>query len=449
MFRVPRAAIGVLGAAALVGALLTNALASQPGPSEARGHAQGWKYNYHGNALFNGIVRITKNNSVYGKLYAHGGEQVWRELLLNSGGLIISKGSLSVSSPSSQSSFGGSLSIAGNLSAAGISASALSTTGAISGASLSTTGAATIAGKLTASGGIDAGSANITTTGGITAGTLTAGTLTATNLNLSGAFQPANITTNTLATTGAATIGGTLSAGNVNLGGTLTFNNARVAGTVDFSGASVIGLSGLGGSVTSLTVGALSGTTAPLTIQGNGGTATIGVNSTGTLQIASLAATGNVTVAGTLTTPTISGPPTGASNTPGNLTLTGSSVTLGNGADLNLALPSTSGVASHIIANGNGDVAGQLAVSVPGGTTAGTDVSSSAVPFTQAYATKPSVIVTALGNPESASNNAPKVWVEILGSSGSYTGFKVHYAPSEATVGTTYSVTFDYLVIGQ
>src|SRR5437588_3646174 len=94
MMRMLNVLVTLVGAIALVSSIMTDALASHP--AALRDQARVQKKTTIGTDLeVKGVARIDKNNSVYGKLYAHGGAQVWKGLKVNSGGLKVVGGTTS------------------------------------------------------------------------------------------------------------------------------------------------------------------------------------------------------------------------------------------------------------------------------------------------------------------------------------------------------------------
>src|SRR5579875_1736801 len=164
----------VVIAAALVISVFSGALAETPAGHEFAAALK--TFNYNGNVSAVGSIHANKNVSSGGKMYAHKGAQVWGNLLVAPGA--IKTDSLDVTNGLNTAS----AIVTGNLQA-----------GPISGDTLSLTGAATIPGnitsqgKLTATGGIDAGTSAITTTGSLSAGSIsTLGTLSAGNTTVTG-----------------------------------------------------------------------------------------------------------------------------------------------------------------------------------------------------------------------------------------------------------------------
>jgi len=443
------AAVAIIGACALIGSLLTNALASKPAPLRGLARTQDKKFAVNGSLNVTGVLKVNKNvNIVTGKLYAHNGAQIWKRLTISGGGLIVTP-ALQVTGPSA-ATFAGGLTTSGN-----VTTGALTVNGA-----LSTTGAASIGGKLTSIGGVDAGaggvtttgdvaaknvnaSGNITTTGNISANQLTVQTLSITN------FAPSTISTGaisaaTLTTTGNASIGGTLSAGSTTLGGLALTSGANVnfnGANVNFTGANVTGLSGVGtgGNPSSLIVGASTATTSPLTITENNHSATIGVDTNGNLTVSpgfttvtTSSLTSSLTSSNTLNALSIAGAPINLQN----------ATNLVNGSDLGFSIPGAN-VASHILANGDADVAGVTsAITVQQNTNPPQTYSTTLKTFSKPYASTPIVVVTPTTNPGLYTTGAVHIWV-----TASTTGFTVNLATT-GNVTQQYSVSFNYLVIG-
>lgn len=452
----------VAGAAALAGSMLSGAMAARPAPLHpltkivAKKKAVK-KYKVGGDLEVHGVVRVDKNNSVYGRLYAHGGEQVWHGLLVNTGG--IKSDSLNVTGPAQMQS----ATIAGNLQAGAMTGTSLNMSGPVTlGATL------TVGGKVTAN-GVDAGASGLTTSG-----TVTAAGVSATSISDSGTLNAGSVTTN-----------GTLTAGSVNSSGTVTaagaaLGNLTATGTVDLSNATlklpanVFNLNG--SSVTSLNVGqtlnvgTVSQSIPPLTVAEGGQTATVGVDTNGNLltngiDVKNLVVTGSFTLPGNgaLSVSGIAGAPVNGSSGPGPLSLQGTQVTIGgnaitlaantaisNGADLNLngAIGGAPQGASHLTASSNSDVAGLVSFNSSSVNPANpTSVLPQTVTFQRPYKNQPIIELTADSDPAPGSTYMPKVWVELLGSTGNYTGFRVYYVPvpNEAT---SINVIYGYTVIG-
>lgn len=448
----------VAGAAALVGTVLTNAFAGAPDPIHTLAKANRAKqYNVAGNLEVKGVMRVDKNNSVYGTLYAHHAEQVWQGLLVHSGG--VNSDSLKVTgSAEMQSAI-----VDGNLQANGT----LNVTGA---ATLNST--LNVNGKVT-SNGLDAGAGGITT-----AGSIQGGGVTATSVTDSGALTAQSISSASTLTAGSISTSGTLSAGQT------TVTGLTATGTVNLSNATVTLPQALLNSLTvspsaiqqalsgttlaalnvgTLNLGSTGTTSAPLILAANGKSATVGVDQYGNLtapglNVGNLTVTGSVSLpaSGTLTASTIQGPPTSTTNTtPGTVTLQGTGInlngttTLTNGSDLQLT---SNGVStSHILANSDRDVTGLLTINinqvVPGSTTSVTYT------FAKPYTTLPIVVVTPEGlagtttDPAPGVASMPKVWVSVIQSGAQYTGFTLYYVFQQGqTQGST--INFGYHVFG-
>jgi hypothetical protein len=385
----------------------------------------------HGNSAVNGTLHVNGNLNVKKNSYFHGKAEIYKGLLVKNG--------LKADA----------LTLSGNFSAAGGTISSnLAVTQGLSANTLAVQGAATV-------GSLDAGSGPIKTTGSLTAGAATVSSLTST---------------------------GALSASAATLGG------LTVTGPVDFSHATVTGLN-QAGSYTTLTVGAVTSTTPPLTVVENGQSSSIGVNNS-TLMLGGSAApnvstAGNLTVGGNLTVTgtsnlsvsSLTAPNAANSTTPGQFTITGnpivltgavqttSSLTVGGATTLNgnttlssgndLVLPftaqngSTAANTAHIVATGNRDVAGTVTVTIPASTAAGTDVTAT-VNFTRNYAGAPIVVATPASDPglgQAAGAGAPRYWVTPNGS-GPYTGFTLHFVTTAPVSANAQTVTFNYHVIG-
>lgn len=457
MVLVRRFAVPALGALALATAAFNGALASRPAAFHGDAQPSRKVTNVNGNLRVHNVARVDKNLSVYGRVYAHGGEQVWSGLLVRSGG--VKTDSLDVTGPVAAQS----ATIANNLQAGTVQATA------INGATLSLTGAGTVAGGLSVAGkvtsnGLDAGAGGVATSGTISGG---------------------QITSNGQLTAGSIATNGTLT------GGAASFNSLAVSGNVNFSGATVSGLtlSNLtGGNLASLSLGSQSSGATPLTLSANGKTTTIGVDASGNLTLGSALASGNLgvtsnatvggglavngaaTVGGTLTVggangitaTSITAPPSGSNvSAPGTLTLNGSLInlsgaasvsgglTLANGSDL--VASSTTGTttnATHVRAAGDRDLAGIATLNVGGGAAAGTDIQTS-VSFINAFSSVPAVTITPLDDPNPGQQTAAKEWVTLTqASNGTYTGFTIHHVSSTAAPGPGYSVRYAYHVIG-
>jgi hypothetical protein len=425
--------IPFVGAGALLASVFTGALASRPAPLHDLSHAKAKKFTVDGRLTVTDVLRANKNVSAYGRLYAHGGEQIWQGLLVRSGG--VKSDSLEVTGPITAQN----ASVTGNLQTGTLQAATINGTG-----TLTVTGATHIGGTLAADGkitgnGIDAQSGGVSTTGNITAAGINGTSLAVGSISDTGALTAGSITTT-----------GALQAGQG------TFNNLQVSGAVNFSNATVSGLtlsSLTGSNITSLSIGAIAGSTAPLSLSSNGRTATLGVNSNGSLLVDSLSLSGAIsapgggtfggtlaagnanfsgalTVAGAINATAITSPIPNGSNVNGPLaiaagstTFSGNTVvngnaTIGAGGDLQLATTSGSSGPAHISAANNPDVAGVVTLSVAGGIAAG------------------------------PGNVMPKYWVTVNNNgNGLFTGFVVNYVTPEA-VGSSYTVPFNYHVIG-
>lgn len=414
-----RIALSVAGAAVLAVSLLTGALASAPPIFHSHAKSPAKKYSVSGNLTVHGTVRADNNLSSYGKLYAHGGEQIWKGLIVRTGGVatdsLVATGDIKGQS----GTFGGNLTVGGNL----------------QGGSLAVTGGANITGSLT-TGALTAGS--ISTNGSVTAGSLTVSNVTAS--------------------------------------GTVDFTNATVKGL----NTSVTGAQLNGATIPSLNIGTLflgnaSSGNYPLSLSQNNKTATLGVNSNGGIQVQDFSASGNAgvggglsvtggtTVGGALTltgtsgiiAPSLAAPNPSGSSSPGALTLQGSTIThtgatvlngtttIATGNDLVLSTVGTPASASHILSSGDRDVAGTVAISgIPsGGAVSGTEYTGSYT-FTKAYANAPIVTVTAVSDPGLGTSSAPRVWVTTTTS-----GFTIHFVPT-MTGAAGQTISYNYHVIG-
>jgi hypothetical protein len=410
--------------------VFSEALASHPPAShEFIGNAAK-SFTVNGKLTVTDVLRVNKNQSVYGRQYAHGGLQVWKGMTVTSGGVTADslnvKGALSAASAT----------LSGNLQTGTLQA------GTMNGSTLALTGAATIGGVLNAAGritgnGLDAGTGGLTTTG-----------------NIAGAgFSASSITDSGVLSAGSVTTSGALSAGSA------AFGSLQVAGNVNFTGATVTGLNlsnlNLGGStLTSLNVGSTSNSAAPFNLSANGKTIALGVNGSGALTTDSLVLGG----AGGLTTSLVTAANASGTTTPGPLALTGSTITLsgnvqhnGNttfGQGKDLIFTTGSGAATHVTAGGDTDVAGTLTVS-PSSSSVSTnpDVRTVQYNFVEPYTSAPVVVVTPTSNPAQGSL-IPAVWVTLnVNSSNQYTGFILHYQTS-STVANPSAVTYNYHVIG-
>jgi hypothetical protein len=434
--------VPVIGAGALLTSVFSGALASHPPASRQFVGNAAKSFTVNGRLTVTDVLRVNKNQSVYGRQYAHGGLQVWKGMTVTNGGVTADslnvKGALSAASAT----------LSGNLQTGTLQA------GTMNGSTLALTGAATIGGVVNAAGritgnGLDAGTGGLTTTG-----------------NVAGAgFSASSITDSGSLSAGSVTTSGALSAASA------AFGSLQVAGNVNFTGATVTGLNlgsvNLGGStLTTLNVGSTSSSTAPFNLSSNGKTIALGVNGAGALTTDSLAVNsgltvggnsafaGNVAVGGSggLTSSLVTAPNTSGTTTPGPLTLTGSAITLtGNttfGQGKDLIFTTGSGAATHITAGGDTDVAGTLSVTPPANVTSpGPAVATAQYNFTEPYTSAPVVVVTAAGNPMQGSQ-LPAVWVTLnVNSSNQYTGFILHYQVPSTGASPT-AVTYNYHVIG-
>jgi hypothetical protein len=499
--------IALLGAAGLASSVFTGALASTPTPfrSDVRTAAN---QTVQGSLTVNNVLHVNKNTSVSGRLYAHGGEQVWKTLTVKQGGLDVTGGTK---------------------------------TDSLTTPTLSVTQQATISGNASVSGALTAGS--VTSTGAITAPGLTLnanGKMGTLGLDGNGNVTLGSLVASGGLTAGSLTTAGALSAGSVNSTGTITAGGLTVTGNVDLSHANVTGLNFSNLNLQNLTLSQLalgnaSGTTSPLALTENGQTETLGVDTSGNLTVRSLAVSntftagsanfsalslgstsstspaltlngngkstqlgvdangnltasgfatsgsvnvtgglavgGNATVGGSLTVTgtgglvagTIAGPPASSSSTtPGALTLTGSTVglngatTVSGGNDLSLSTTGSgsSTSSSHLLAGGSRDVAGitTLMFGSPGYATGATGTQT--VCFSKTFVTQPIVTITAYKDPAPGAAGAPpKVFVDTFGPGNSVCpagGFTINYtAPMVVTPPTTPpTIQYFYHVIG-
>ena len=281
--------VPIVGAGALMTSVFSGALASHsPGFHEFIRNAVK-SYTVNGKLTVSDVLRVNKNQSVYGRQYAHGGLQVWKGVTVTNGGMTVNSGGVTADALSVKGALSAaSATLAGNLQTGTLQS------GAINGSTLALTGAATVGGVLTSAGritgnGMDAGSGGLTTTG-----------------NVAGAgFSASSITDSGALSAGSLTTSGSLSAGSA------AFNNLQVGGSVNFTNATVTGLNlsslNLGGSnLSSLTLGNTSSSSAPLTLAANGKTIALLVNGNGALALDNLAVNstlaigGNASVAGNL-----------------------------------------------------------------------------------------------------------------------------------------------------
>lgn len=435
----------VIGAGTLMATVFSGVLASHPPASRGFSRSAVKAYTVNGRLTVTDVLRVNKNQSVYGRQYAHGGLQVWKGLTISNGG--VNADSLSVK---------GALSAASGTFSGNLQTGTLQS-GAIGGTTLALTGAGTVGGALNVAGkvtgnGVDAGSGGVTTTG-----------------NVAGAgFSASTITDSGTLSAGSITTSGSLSAGSA------AFGSLQVAGNVNFSGATVTGLNLGGSNLSSLTVGNTANSSAPLNLSANGKTIPLGVNGNGALTVDNLAVNSGVSVGGNgsiagnlvlggsggLTTSLVTAPNTSGTSTPGPLGITGSTITLtgntitngnatfGQGGDIFLSV--VSGNASHINASGDGDVAGSFTVTPPANQATESDTTVT-VNFTQPYTTVPNVVVTATSNPNQGTTGTvvPSVWVapNLNGSTNQYTGFTFHYMVSSTSNSPT-TVKYNYHVLG-
>lgn len=464
MVRGTRYVIPAFGAGALVLSAFSGAFASRTDGLRQLARSQKTT-TVNGNLKVTNVARVKSNLSVYGVAYSHGGAQIWQGLLVRSGGVKTDR--LDVTGPLAAQS----ATVSNNLQAGTLQATT------INGSTLTLSGAGTVGGTLNVSGkvtgnGLDAGSGAITTTG---------------NLNAAGIAASGQLSAGSISTAGQLTAS------------QATLSNVTVSGTLNLSGAQVSGLSisNLSGStVGSLNIGAPTATTAPFNLSENGKTVNIGVDTSGNLTLGSLLTSGNLgiggnaSVGGTLavtgattvggalavqgangivaTSLTAPSTTSGTTTTPGTLTLGGGSIvlgaattasnglTLGNGSDLTFTAPSGGTTASHMVASGDRDLAGQQIISVPTSTASGVDVSTLAgtnttVQFARTYTSLPIINISPASIPSPGTEAAPKYWTTpITGTaSGTYTGFIIHYVPTQNVSATNFQVTFNYHVIGQ
>lgn len=418
-------------AGVLTGSILTGVSASVPMAGKELTKTQAKHFTVSGSLQVNDVLRVNKNASVYGVFYAHKSAQVWKGLLVRDGlkaDVINDTGPLQAQSAT----------IANALQA-----------GAMTGTSITTTGNGNIGGTLAVTGkvtgnGVDAGANGLTTSGGVNAG----------NVSVTGGISGA-----TVASTGNLSAGGTL----VVQGATTLSGGTTITGNLNLSNASINGLNlsnlNLSGStLSSLNVGTPSGTTAPLNVSANGRTSNIGVNSSGALTVDSLATNNALTVgtslavngAGGVTANTVQAPATTGGGQ-GTLTLQGSTLQLNGTVSVanqsDIVLSQASGAASHVLANGDTDVAGKVAVSVGAGAVTSQGYSAS-VTFAKAYSNEPAVNLTPTSDLNPGQAGAPKYWVTAnTNSNGQYTGFTIHFYPPNA-VANAYSASFYYTIIG-
>ncbi|HEX6507301.1 MAG TPA: hypothetical protein VF221_06685 [Chloroflexota bacterium] len=431
----------LLGAGAITLSVFSEALASHPAENGRLSRDAVKAYTVNGRLTVTDVLRVMKNQSVYGRQYAHGGLQVWKGLSVTSGGVTADSLNVKGALGAASGTFSGNLQ-AGTLQSGAMNGSTLALSGAAT-----IGGAVTSAGKLTAN-GVDAGSGGLTTSGNIT----TAG-LAATSVADSGALSANTITSN-----------GPIS------GQTGAFGNLQVSGNVNFSGANVTGLSLgnlnlTGATLSTLNVGTTASTTSPFLLSGNGKSVALGVNGNGALTADNLAVNnglsvggvatvgGNLAVGGTggVTSNVLTAQNASGTSTPGTLSLIGSTIALNGNVQSSgslsvlggrdLVFSTGNGTATHVTSNTDLDVTGQITINADG---SNHDQSITRT-FIEPYSSIPYVVVTATSDPNPA-GNTPKVWVIVNASSGKYTSFTLHYmVPSgPATAG---SITYNYHVI--
>lgn len=487
-----RYVVSVVGATALTGTLLTSAFADHGSAWSQLVRAAVKTQTIKGNLTVNNVLHVNKNESVYGRLYAHGGLQVLNAgLQVKRGSLSVTNGGIKTDSLESTGPVSApSATISGNVTAGG-----LSTTGALSAGSLALTGAATVGSTLTAAGaitgnGLSAGTGaisggSLTTTGDITGANITAhGNLSTTGTFAASAANFGNLTaTGSVNFTNATVTGlnisglGSLSLGNPSASTAplnLSENGRTVQVGVDNTGAlTAPTISAQVGNFQALVLGSSTSTAIPLVLTENGKSANVGVDSSGNLTTSNLLVSGTATLNnlvlngtnGGLTTGVVTAPSVTGTTNPGPLTITGNGITLigattvngpanvtGNlTASNNLTLSAAGATstapasASHII--GNSDVAGTATVNVPVGSSPASPASQS-VTFVSPYSTPPVVVVTPTQDASQGSGQEPSIWVtdNVVGSAT--TGFTIHVAPSAATT-AVYPVTFNYQVVGR
>jgi hypothetical protein len=497
-------AISILGAAALVSSVLTDALASKPAPFHAQVRS-GKNQTVSGNLTVSRVARVNNNLSVYGRVYAHGGEQVWKTLTVKNGGLVVSGGTQTDSLTASTLSVSQQATISGNASVgAALTAGSVTSNGTVTAPTLTlSSGGKSAQLAVDANGNVALGSAGLTSTGALSAASVTSsGAITAGSITSTGTLTAGGLTVTGNVDLSKANVTG-LNVSNLNLQnlaltslslGSATSATAPLALTengqtetlgVDTNGALTVRSLAVSNNFTAgaatfsaLTLGITSATSPALTLAENGKSTQIGVDANGNLTVGGLVATGSInatgglTVGGTLTltgatglvTSTIAAPPaTSGSTTPGALTLTGSSIalngatTVSGGNDLSLSRSAGSGTAGgHLLAGGSPDVAGIAPITFPSSYGSGA-IGTATVCFTKPFATQPIVTITADGDPApntTASNAAPKVYVQTFGSGTSSCsgngGFTIHYtAPADATTpATPPTIQYFYHVIG-
>jgi hypothetical protein len=219
----------------------------------------------------------------------------------------------------------------------------------------------------------------------------------------------------------------------------LSQNSHSIAIGVDTTGALA---------TTNLTLGAATQTSSPLVLSENNKTVSLGVNTAGNATVDSLvttSTTAGLTVTGTagVVTPLLQGLPTSGTTVPGVLSLQGTEINL-NGAvhivnfnDLTFSTSASGAAASHILAQGDRDVAGTITLTIPTGTGTG----SANVTFVKPYSTAPAVIITPQSDPDPERTAAPKMFV-----TASTTGFTITEVPAGSET-AAHQITFAYHVI--
>jgi hypothetical protein len=463
-----RILVSVLAAAALVGSILTSAFAGQSSPLKNLAQSNAKRVTIQGGLTVTDVLRVMKNSSVYGRLYAHGGAQVWKGLTITSGGVKAD-----------------SLDVAGVIQGQTANIKDALQASSITSATVTTTGDAHIGGVLAATGkvsgnGMDAGAGGLSTTGNINGGALTvtsitdAGNFTTGAIQATGTLQAGNTTLTGLTVNGPVNLTNaqvtglnisnllngssfpTLSVGTQLSVGTsaqttapllLSQNSHSIAIGVDTTGALA---------TTNLTLGAATQTSSPLVLSENNKTVSLGVNTAGNATVDSLvttSTTAGLTVTGTagVVTPLLQGLPTSGTTVPGVLSLQGTDINL-NGAvhivnfnDLTFSRSSSGAAATHILAQGDGDVAGTVAVNLLLGTCAAPGCSA-AVTFVKPYATTPTIVVTPMVNPDPERDAAPKIFVVPTNGTGGVTGFTVYEMPAGAEA-AAHTIQFAYHII--
>jgi len=406
-------ALVIAGGVIVTGVQSAAATASRSPHSQAAARAK--KTSFGGSVSIGGVLKVSNNASVFGKMYAHNGAEVWNGLLVRSGG--VKADSLDITGPLQAAS----ANINGALQASSINGSSLEVSG-----------------------------------DGRFNGTLTTGSLSTQGLADSGSLSAGTITTAGSLTAASATLNGLTVNGNVN------FSGANV------SGLNLSNLSLNGANLQTLSVGAASSGAAPLSVSSNGRTIQLGVNSNGALTADDLALANSLSLGGNLTVKGTGGvtasnlqAPVNGTNQLQPLTLLGSNLglsgtgltvsvnqTLANGSDLQLSHSPSQ--ASHIVSAGDADVVGTTTVSVPSGSVAAGGYTAF-VSFAKPYQTYPNVTLTAAGDPAPGYTSAPKLWVTVeQGGANQFTGFTVHYVPPvalNASIDRSFSVTYNYHVL--